>query len=244
MIFAPLVLSWLVAFQQEDQREEIFRFDVEVRTVYADVFVTHGGEPVRGLTEMDFEVLDNGVPQEVELLDHGTLPLTTMLLLDTSGSVVGNKLDQLRAAAHAFVEELQAKDDIGLLTFSREMDLRMDPSGDFASLHRSLERPMERGETGLHDALYAGLKIVEARTGRPLVVLFTDGLDNTSWLTEAEVLAVLKASDAVVYAVGVEPSRRVALRSSGRTFRHKAELSARDLFGKHYGSNRGPRLVR
>jgi VWFA-related protein len=159
------------------------------------------------------------------------MPLSTMLLLDMSESVVGGKLDHLRAAAHAFVDELEGKDEAGLLTFTREMQLQTDPGSDFTSLHRSLEQPMVHGETGLHDTLYAGLKIVEARVGRPLVVLFTDGLDNSSWLTEAELLDVLKASDAVVYTIGVEPRPEVALRSSGRTFRRRAELPARQLLG-------------
>jgi Ca-activated chloride channel family protein len=222
MIILMWLASWLVPFQQE---KEVFRFDVQVRTVYADVFVTRDGEPVTGLTADDFEVLDNGVPQKVHLLDHGEMPLSTMLLLDVSGSVAGEELDHLRAAAHAYLEELEPKDEVGLMTFTYEMRLRKGLSHNRDELHRILNETMEKGDTNLHDALYAGVKYVEAQAGRPLVVVFTDGLDRTSWLKQSEVLELLKASDAVVYAVGV-PSRPIsALKVGGRSLCKPAELT-------------------
>lgn len=231
MMVLSLIVSLLGAFPQISEQQDAFRFEVEVRTVYADVFVTRDGSPVTGLTAEDFEVFDNGVRQEIELLDHGDLPLTTMLLLDISGSVLGDKLGHLRVAAHMFVDKLSVNDEVGLLTFSRKMRLRMDLGSDFAALHRVLELPVEQGETSLYDALYAGLKLVEARAGRSLVVLFTDGLDNTSWLNASEVLDVLKESDTVVYVVGVQPRLPFALRNSGRSICRRPDVSASNLLG-------------
>ncbi len=229
-------LGWLL---QEQQSEEVFRFEVEVKTVYLDVFVTQEGEPVKGLAAEDFEVLDNGVRQQVRLLDHSNLPLATMLLLDVSGSVEGSKLEQLRAAAHAFVEGLDPEDEVGLLTFTRRMQLRMEPSSNFTALHRVLLEPTEQGNTSLHDALYTGLKLVEARGGRPLVVLFTDGLDNMSWLDELEVLNVLKESDVVVYAVAVEPGMGVSVRRGGRSIRGRVLLEAKEYLNSVTGLTGG-----
>ena len=239
-------MMWLLLFAgglgwslQEQQSEEVFRFEVEVKTVYLDVFVTQEGEPVKGLAAEDFEVLDNGVRQQVRLLDHSNLPLATMLLLDVSGSVEGSKLEQLRAAAHAFVEGLDPEDEVGLLTFTRRMQLRMEPSSNFTALHRVLLEPTEQGNTSLHDALYTGLKLVEARGGRPLVVLFTDGLDNMSWLDELEVLNVLKESDVVVYAVAVEPGMGVSVRRGGRSIRGRVLLEAKEYLNSVTGLTGG-----
>ncbi len=229
-------LGWLL---QEQQSEEVFRFEVEVKTVYLDVFVTQDGEPVKGLAAEDFDVSDNGVRQQVRLLDHSSLPLATMLLLDVSGSVEGSKLEQLRAAAHAFVEGLDPEDEVGLLTFTRRMQLRMEPSSNFTALHRVLLEPTEQGNTSLHDALYTGLKLVEARGGRPLVVLFTDGLDNMSWLDELEVLEVLKESDVVVYAVAVEPGMGVSVRRGGRSIRGRVLLEAKEYLSSVTGLTGG-----
>jgi VWFA-related protein len=169
--------------------------------------------------------LDNGVPQKVHLLDHGEMPLSTMLLLDVSGSVAGEELDHLRAAAHAYLEELEPKDEVGLMTFTYDMRLRKSLGHDRAELHRILNESMEKGDTSLHDALYAGVRYVEAQAGRPLIVLFTDGLDRTSWLTQSEVLEMLKASDAVVYAVGVPVRPIAALKVGGRSLCRQAELT-------------------
>ena len=229
-------LGWLL---QEEQSQEVYRFEVEVKTVYLDVFVTQNGEPVKGLAAEAFEVFDNGVRQQIRLLDHSNLPLATMLLLDVSGSVEGNKLEQLRAAAHAFVEGLDPEDEVGLLTFTRRMQLRMEPSSNFAALHRVLLEPTEQGNTSLHDALYTGLKLVEARGGRPLVVLFTDGLDNMSWLDEVEVLEVLKESDVVVYAVAVEPGMGVSVRRGGRSIRGRTLLEAKEYLSNVTGLTGG-----
>jgi VWFA-related protein len=226
MITLALMLACLGPILQDQASQEVFRFEIDVRTVYVDVFVTRQGQPIAGLTEEDFEVLDNGVRQEIKLMDANALPLATMLLLDVSGSVEGDKLEQLRAAAHAFVERLEPEDEVGLMTFTRLMELRMEPSNDFAAMHRVLLEPTELGDTSLHDALYSGLKLVEARGGRPLVVLFTDGLDNMSWLNETEVLDVLKESDVVVYAVAVEPGMGASVRRGGRSIRGKVLLEA------------------
>ena len=239
MMWFMFLLSGLGLLQQESENQEVYRFEVQVRTVYLDVFVTQAGEPVKGLVAENFEVMDNGVRQQVKLLDHSDLPLATMLLLDVSGSVEGSKLEQLRAAAHAFVEGLDPEDEVGLLTFTRRMQLRMEPSSNFAALHRVLLEPTEQGNTSLHDALYTGLKLVEARGGRPLVVLFTDGLDNMSWLDELEVLEVLKESDVVVYAVAVEPGMGVAVRRGGRSIRGQVLLEAKEYLNSVTGLTGG-----
>ncbi len=224
-----LFVLWLGACLHQESEAAVFQYNIEVHTVYADVFVRRDGRLVTGLTEDDFEVLDNGVPQEVELINHQDWPLAAILLLDVSGSVLGDRLDHLRAAAHAFVERLGPEDEVGLLSFTRELQLRLRLSHDFESLHRVLEQPMTSGETSLYDALYAGLKLVEGRAARPLVVLLTDGLDNMSWLTGSEVLNVVKASEGVVYAVAFKPAISITLRNGGRFAGRTTEFSAPDF---------------
>ncbi len=200
MRFLPLVLLSSIVSGQE---QEPYRFEVEVRTVYVDVFVSRDGKPVTGLTAADFEVLDNGIRQEADLLDAEDVPLSAMLVLDTSQTVVGEKLEHLRVAAHAFIDGLDDKDETGLLSFTHELQLREEIGSDFAEVHQALEQPMQEGGTGFNDAVYTGLVLAEAREGRPLVLVFTDGLDNASWLTHTELNHVVQDSEAVVFLVGV-----------------------------------------
>jgi VWFA-related protein len=186
--------------------QEIYRFELEVRNVYVDVFVTRDGKPVTDLESKDFVVFDNGVAQEHELVDIEAVPMSTLLVLDVSGSVRGPKLKHLRRAAHAFVEGLKDDDEAGLLMFTHQMDLRKGLDNDFTTLQEVLNQSIKGGYTALNDALFAGLKLLESGTGRPLLLLFTDGDDNASWIRESDLLDAAKASDAVIYTVGVVSS--------------------------------------
>ncbi len=183
--------------------QELYRFELEVRNVYVDVFVTRDGKPVTALESDDFVVLDNGVAQEHELMDIEAVPMSTLLVLDVSSSVRGPRLGHLRGAAHAFVEGLKEDDEAGLLMFTHRLDLRKPLDNDFTELQRVLNQRLQGGYTALNDALFAGLKLLESGTGRPLLLLFTDGIDNASWIRESDLLDAAKASDAIIYAVGV-----------------------------------------
>ncbi len=209
-----VMLELALALVSPAPSQEVYRFGVEVRTAYVDVFVTRDGKAVTGLNVENFEVLDNGVSRPVDLVDPQMMPLSSILILDTSQSVTGEKLQHLRSAAHAFAEGLQQQDESGLLTFSHLWQLREELGDDLDSLHQALDQPMETGLTGLNDALYAGLKLVGEGEGRPMVLLFTDGLDNASWLTDEELLDVVRESAAVIHVVGIQSPADASLKNN------------------------------
>jgi VWFA-related protein len=179
-------------------------FTVDVEAVYVDVFVTEANRPVTGLTEADFEVRDNGARQRVELVAVESLPLTTFLVLDASGSVEGEKLVQLQAAGRALLRGLRPGDEAALVTFDQEIRTRVAPTSDRARLERGVSGILPRGATALYDALYAGAMLASGRA-RSLLVLFSDGEDNLSWLDATQVRRVLLESNVLVQAVGVVP---------------------------------------
>lgn len=180
------------------------RFGVSVELVYVDAFVTHKGEPFLGLTERDFELKDDGVPQTLELVAADSLPLLAVLAFDTSGSLAGDKLAALRSASDAFLAGLRPSDEVGLLTFSEELAWRAGPTRDRQVVRDALGRLQARGATALFDALYACLVLPETQA-RTLVVLFSDGQDNMSFLDAARVRAVVERSNALVHVVGTRP---------------------------------------
>ncbi len=184
-------------------------FAVGVESVYVDVFVTEANHPVTGLTDADFEVRDNGARQRVELVAVESLPLTTFLVLDTSGSVDGEKLVQLQAAGRALLGGLRPGDEAALVTFDHEIRVRVPPTGDRARLGRGVDGILPGGSTALFDALYAGIMLASGR-GRCLLVLFTDGEDNDSWLDAAQIRRVLEESNVLVQAVGVVPTPEIS----------------------------------
>jgi VWFA-related protein len=177
-------------------------FAAGVDVVRLDVFASRDGRPLTGLTGSDFEVLDNGVPQRVEVESAGG-PVHAILLLDTSGSLAGDRLRQLRAAAHAFVDGLGPSDQATLLTFSHDVRLASAPSLDRAPLHRALDEVRAGGGTALHDALFAALQFADPSRGRGVVLVFSDGEDRLSWLDPAHLREAARRSEASVYAVAL-----------------------------------------
>ncbi len=179
-------------------------FRVSVENVYVDAFVTRHGRPLPGLRATDFELKDNGVVQSPEVLGEDAPPLSAILAFDTSGSVAGSKLGALRAAAGAFLDGLQPRDQVGLLAFRHEIEWLAPPTSDRSAVRAALGRLKAGGATSMLDALYAAIVLPGTQT-RSLVVLFSDGQDNLSWLGEAEVLKVAERSNALVYVVAIRP---------------------------------------
>jgi VWFA-related protein len=194
-------------------------FSVQVDGVRVDVQVTRRGRPLAGLGREDFELRDNGVVQTVDSVTREDVPLDLVLVLDTSGSVAGERLEALAAAARLAVNTLQPQDRIALLTFGHRLSGPARLSSDKAAVLAAIDRmPAASGATSLVDALYAALVLRQASPHRALIVVFTDGYDTSSWLPPSAVLNLARQTDAVVYAVALadsEPTRDslIAMRS-------------------------------
>jgi len=201
------------------QEPPVFRARVEL--VYVDAFVTKKDAPVSGLEATDFRLRDNGVAQQVELVDRALVPTTAVLVLDTSASVAGSKLVHLKEAARIFLSGLDERDEAALVTFDDKLLLRQDASRDRSTLEAALDRVRPRGGTSLIDALYVCLKR-RWGTGRPLVVLFTDGQDSASWLENEDVQEAARESSALLHVVGTEsppaPTARLLPPAPGRPY--------------------------
>jgi VWFA-related protein len=180
-------------------------FAGSVAAVYVDVFVTEKGQPITGLTAADFELRDDGVRREIELVSADSLPLAVHLVLDASGSVAGAKLEQLRAASRGLLSGLRPGDEASVVTFDHEIRLLVPPSQNFSAVERALAAIEPGGATALYDAVYAATLLASGR-GRSLLVVFTDGEDNLSWLGADQLRQVLRESNTLVQAVGILPS--------------------------------------
>jgi Ca-activated chloride channel family protein len=174
---------------------------VKTEEVRVDVLVTANNKPVHGLSAADFEVFDNGVRQKVHFAIQEHTPFNAVLVLDISESVAGERLFHLKSAGRMFLDELRKEERAALVTFSQAVSLDAELTDNVSHVKAQLGNVQSFGNTSLLDASYAGLMVAESRSGRPLLILFSDGLDTSSWLTHDAVLQTAKHSDVVVYAV-------------------------------------------
>ena len=176
-------------------------FSSGIEAVRVDVLVTERGLPVRGLQPTDFEILDNGVPQVVDLFSFEQLPVNAILSLDMSDSVAGERMAHLREAGHALLNALTPSDQAALVTFNHMVVLAQGLTSDFRAVRRALSRGQAFGHTSLVDATHTSMLLGEGDAGRSLVIVFSDGVDTSSWLTPDAVIETARRSDAVVYGV-------------------------------------------
>lgn len=195
ILVAPLVLAPVARAQQPTA------LGVTVEMVSVDVSVIREGRAVPGLTAAQFEVKDEGERRQVEMVASGDTPLQVLIALDASESVSGDRVKRLVSAAQALFADLRPDDRTALMTFSEEVRLLADVGSSPVAVRKMLGRVETGGGTSLRDAIWAALKRAETVRGRMLVLLFTDGTDTSSWLTEDAVLAMARQSDCVVHVV-------------------------------------------
>lgn len=181
-------------------------FKSRVEAVRLDVSVTRGGQPVSGLSAADFTVTDNNVPQQAEV-EMDSLPLSVFLVLDTSGSVAGEKLSHLVKAASGLVTALHSEDRAALITFSEDVNVRVPLTADGERLTSVLSSLAGRGQTAVRDAVFAALQFRSEDDSRPVVLVFSDGRDNASWLSVSDTLTAVRRSGVVVHAVSLVDER-------------------------------------
>jgi VWFA-related protein len=217
------------------QAPPVFRSEVSI--VRVEVSVTRKGAPLAGLGASDFELRDNGRRQELQLVLEEKAPVDATLVLDTSRSVSGPKLDALKDAARAFLDGLREDEQANLLAFREEVLLLEPFTSDRARLRRALEQVRPRGSTALCDGVYAALRLRDPGPRRAAVVVFSDGIDTMSWLTPSEVVDAASRSEAIVYGVATRGRERkepflndVARATGGLVFEAASERDLRARF--------------
>jgi VWFA-related protein len=199
--------------------------DVDVVSVTAVVF-DKSGRPVRGLGPKDVELLEGGVRQEVSYFREASsqgdaaerVPLSVVLVLDTSGSMSEN-IRFLREAVLNFVYKLEEVDTALVVSFNESVKGSAEFTGDIDRLERFVEGLQAWGGTSLYDALHYSLGRIKDQPGRKAVIVFSDGADTTSSMGDKEVVDYARAVEATVYSIGFKGTGFMA--SSPRGFLRK-----------------------
>ena len=206
-------------------------FTSRIDAVRVDVLVTENGRPVEGLTPANFEIRDNGVRQRVDLASFEQIPLNVVLALDMSASLQGLRLGHLQTAGKSVLDGLKPGDRAALVAFSHVVTPTQGLTDNLDRVRAALDEVQGQGQTSLIDAAHAGMLLGESDVGRSLLIVFSDGVDTSSWLTADAVLETARRGDVVVYSVEVGERRASFPRdlseaTGGRLF---AVESTRDL---------------
>lgn len=200
LALAGAVVAAALAVARPMAQEPVFRASVE--TVTADVSVTRNGVPVTGLEARHFVVRDNGVPQTVERVMFDEVPLHLLLVFDTSSSLGSSGVRALADAAGALVDALKPTDQVGLITFSESVDVRVPLTEEHDRVRTALRGGAASGPTAWRDALFVATQLFEPRLDtRRVVLLLTDGRDTSSWMPAADIRDVVRRSGVVLHAV-------------------------------------------
>src|SRR3954463_11055556 len=198
VLFVLLGLTTVLGAQQT--------FRTEVDLVHFAVVVTDKqGAPITGLKAEDFEVLEAGKPQAIKFFAAGdpetAPPLHIGFLLDTSGSMEEDIKD-VRTAAVKFLNAMEKAVDITLVDFDTEVRVARYASADYPRLIERIRARKPDGYTALYDALGVYLDGADRQTGQKVLIMYTDGGDTRSALTQKDVIDLLRASDVTVYVIG------------------------------------------
>jgi VWFA-related protein len=140
---------------------------------------------ITGLKAGDFQVFDNGVPQQVDDASYGKLPIDVTVALDVSYSVTGNLLDRLRQGVTELMRDLGRQDRLKLMLFNMRVSRTMDFTTDVRAVERAIRGAAAGGGTALLDAMSVALVSASSPDRRQLIVVFTDGNDSSSTTSPA-----------------------------------------------------------
>lgn len=193
--------------EEEQQGPGNFRFKsgVELINVTATV-ADSNGRFVPNLRLEDFTVYEDDVQQAVTQFSAERVPVSLGILLDTSGSMAGEKIDAARSALNRFVYDLlDDQDEVFLYRFSNDVVLLQDWTTDRRSLTRALGRVSPSGGTAMYDAVVEAIPMAAAgRNQKKAVVIISDGNDTASRAGVHEVRQLIRNSEVLVYAIGID----------------------------------------
>jgi len=139
------------------------------------------GQYVTDLARDDFTIFEDGVPQKIERFATTHKPLRVGIALDSSRSMIRNqRLDKAKKAALEFLEILEPGDEGTVVNFNDFVHVSQEFSGDTRRLSRAIREAVPAGGTALYDAIWRSSRLLEDFDGRRVLVLLSDGKDESS----------------------------------------------------------------
>ncbi len=207
---APVIQD--VSQQVEEDDDELITIDSSFVMIPVSVH-DRNGLYIPNLTKENFKVFEDGVEQEIEYFATSEQPFTVVLLIDVSPSTE-YRIEEIREAAKAFVDELKPQDRVLVVSFDSAIRVLAEATNDRRRIHKAIDRANFGGGTALYDAIdFTFKKRLRNITGKKAVVLFTDGVDTTSRRSDYLMnIDEVEESDVTIYPIYYNTYRRMVRR--------------------------------
>ena len=219
-----------------------FRSGVDLVTIPIVVTGRGGAAIAREISAADFRVFEDGVEQTVTLLDRQRLPTSVCILLDSSMSMRGWKQRLATAALEHLFRRFQPEDEVSVVSAAATVRLAVPWTPAPRIPRVDWDRWRVGGTTPLFDALQLALQVVNhAVNPRAVVLIVSDGLDNSSRISLSQLATTRRQSETLVYAVRTQ-ELEVPVTPSGRKARSDSfstSESAQDVLDSLVGDSGG-----
>lgn len=214
--------------EDDDQRPIVLNADLVMLDV--TVIDAASNKPAMDLKQEQFEVLEDKVPQKIEVFSRDQVPVSLVFTIDTSGSMRG-KLDTVIKASVNLVKESRADDEIAVIEFRDQPELLTEFTNDVNDIIDTLQGLIAGNQTAMLDALYlaADYASKEGKNRRKAVVVVTDGLDKNSYYKFNEVVSHLRETDVQIYLIGFTSDLS---KEGGWVFKKSDKENAENLLNK------------
>jgi len=197
-------------------QDQGFRFKSGVELINVTATVSDGsGRFVSGLRAEDFIVYEDNQPMQVTHFSAERVPVSLGIVLDTSGSMAGEKIQAAQSALDRFLFDLlDRQDEIFLYRFSNDPVLLQSWTTDRPLLSRALGRIVPNGGTAMYDTVAEAIPL--AQRGQYLkkaLVVISDGNDTASRTSIVEVKQLIRESEVLVYAIGIDGTGETTART-------------------------------
>jgi Ca-activated chloride channel family protein len=191
---------------------------LDVKVVQIPVTVTDAlDRPIQGLHKDDFRLFEDNVEQQIVYLSSEDAPASVGLIFDSSGSMRG-KLETSVASVEQFFQTTVPGDEFLLVRFSDRPQLTTGFTDDAGEIAGWLHSFHAQGWTALNDAIYLGIhKMKAAKNARKALLVLSDGGDNNSRYSAAEIRDLVREADVRIYSIGLLLGSRFLERISDET---------------------------
>jgi len=195
-------VSLVLARDPAQMPEPHFGVTVELVNLFATVH-DRSGKLVMGLRQEDFVVYDNGLPQTITQFSREYIPLSVLILLDTSGSMAGRKLENACRSLSHFLRKLNPGDEAMLLTIRSKPRIAHPFTQDVEEIKRSFRGLQGSGATALYDSILVALEEGRAaRNRRRALLVISDGINTYGRARLVETIAQLQRAGIELFAIG------------------------------------------